>query len=126
MSHRRHEDFTRVYLRFRPHGSAWKCEFLLDGAGAPLSRTLTLANPEKITELAERGDGLPTLESRQMLEMGIHAGRGGIFLSVKGGAKLDHWGGEKVDHFIGGRGRGLKDLRGRLEGRPAARLAGRA
>jgi hypothetical protein len=44
---------------------------------------------------------------------------------VKGGAKLDHWGGEKVDHFTGGRGRGLKDLRGRLERRPAARLAGR-
>jgi hypothetical protein len=82
MSHRRHEDFTRVYLRFRRHGSAWKCEFLLDGAGAPLSRTLTFANPEKITELAERGDGLPTLESRQMLEMGIHAGRGGIFLRL--------------------------------------------
>src|SRR6202030_2151007 len=31
---------------------------------------------------------------------------------VKGGAKLGHWGGEKVDHFAGGRGRGLKDLRG--------------
>ena len=45
--------------------------------------------------------------------------------AVKGGVKLDHWGGEKVDHFAGGRGRGLKDLRGRLERRPATRLAGR-
>ena len=45
--------------------------------------------------------------------------------SVKGGVKLDHRGGEKLDHFTGGRGLGLKDLRGRLERRPATRFAGR-
>jgi hypothetical protein len=45
--------------------------------------------------------------------------------TVKGGVKLDHWGGEKVDHFTGGRCLSFKDLRGRLERRPAARLAGR-
>jgi hypothetical protein len=33
-------------------------------------------------------------------------------------------GGEKLDHFTGGSGRGLKDLRGRLERRPATRFAG--
>ena len=44
---------------------------------------------------------------------------------VKGGVKLDHWGGEKADHFTGGRSFGLKDLRGRLECRPATRFAGR-
>ena len=44
---------------------------------------------------------------------------------VKGGVKLDHWGGEKVYQFTGGRGLGLKDLRGWLERRPATRLAGR-
>jgi hypothetical protein len=84
MSRRRQENYTRVYLRFRRHGSAWKCEFLVDGSGAPLPRTLTFANPDKITELAKRGDGLPTLESRQMLELGIQAGRGGIFLRLSG------------------------------------------
>ncbi len=44
--------------------------------------------------------------------------------TVKGGVKLDQRGGEKLDHFTGGRGRGLKDLRGRLERRPATRFAG--
>jgi hypothetical protein len=44
---------------------------------------------------------------------------------VKGGVKLDHWGGEKVDHFLGSWGFVLRDLRGRLECRPATRFAGR-
>ena len=46
-------------------------------------------------------------------------------ICVKGGVMPDHWGGEKVDHFTGRRGFGLKDLRGRLERRPATRFAGR-
>src|SRR6266852_3990821 len=46
-------------------------------------------------------------------------------LRVKGGVKLDHWSGGKVDQSPGGGGLGLKDLRGRLERRPATRLAGR-
>ena len=45
--------------------------------------------------------------------------------SVKGGVKLDQCGGEKVDHFTCREGFGLKDLRGRLERRPATRVAGR-
>jgi hypothetical protein len=43
---------------------------------------LTFTDPDKIVQLAERGDGLPTLESRQMLELGIKSGRGGIFLRL--------------------------------------------
>jgi hypothetical protein len=35
---------TRVYLRFALRGSSWRCEFLPDGAGAPLPRTLTFAD----------------------------------------------------------------------------------
>ena len=44
---------------------------------------------------------------------------------VKGGVKLDHRGGGKVDQFTGSWGFGLRDLRGRLERRPATRFAGR-
>jgi len=44
---------------------------------------------------------------------------------VKGGVKLDHRGGGKVDQFTGSWGLDLKDLRGRLERRPATRFAGR-
>ncbi len=45
---------------------------------------------------------------------------------VKGGVKPDHRGGEKVDQARGIWGFTLRDLRGRLERRPAARVAGRA
>ena len=48
-----------------------------------------------------------------------------LAISVKGGVKLDQCGGEKVDHFTCREGFGLKDLRGRLERRPATRVAGR-
>jgi hypothetical protein len=46
--------------------------------------------------------------------------------TVKGGVKIDHWGGEKTDHFLGSWGFALRDLRGRLERRPATRFARRA
>ena len=59
-----------------------------------------------------------------LLETGDNKPRKKSTLSVKGGVKLDHWGGEELDHFTGGSGCGLKDLRGRLERRPATRLAG--
>ncbi len=45
---------------------------------------------------------------------------------VKGGVKIDHRGGDKVDHFLGSWRFVLRDLRGRLERRPATRFAGRA
>ena len=38
---------------------------------------------------------------------------------VKGGVKLDHSGGEKVDQFRGGGSFDLRELRGRLERKPA-------
>ena len=40
-------------------------------------------------------------------------------IAVKGGVKLDHSGGEKVDQFRGGGSFDLRELRGRLERRPA-------
>jgi hypothetical protein len=73
---------TRVYLRFSLRGSSWRCEFLPDGAGSPLPRTLTFDCADKIRDLAERGDGLPTLEAKQMLEYGITSGRGGVYLHL--------------------------------------------
>jgi hypothetical protein len=43
----------------------------------PLPRTFTFADPEKIRELARRGEAWGTSEARQMLEHGIETGRGG-------------------------------------------------
>jgi hypothetical protein len=44
---------------------------------------------------------------------------------VKGGVKLDHQGGGKVDQYTGSWVFALRDLRGRLERRPATRSVGR-
>jgi hypothetical protein len=48
----------------------------------PLSRTFTFADPEKIRELARRGETWGTSEARQMLEHGIETGRGGCYLRL--------------------------------------------
>jgi hypothetical protein len=45
-------------------------------------RRLTVATPEKVREMAERGGALHNLESRQMLEYGIESGRGGVTLKL--------------------------------------------
>jgi len=42
----------------------------------------TFIDPEKIRELARRGEALRDSESRQMLEDGIEAGRGGFYLRL--------------------------------------------
>ena len=65
----------------------------------------------------------PVFSNSQFVLDAGHRARSGE--SVKGGVKLDHWGGEKVDHFLGSWGFVLRDLRGRLERRPATRFAGR-
>jgi hypothetical protein len=49
----------------------WRRQFFLDGSFTPLRRVLYFSDPAKITELAERGDGLANLECRQSLESGI-------------------------------------------------------
>jgi hypothetical protein len=43
---------------------------------------LTFTNPEKIRELAHRGEALGTSEAKQMLESAIEVGRGGIYLRL--------------------------------------------
>jgi hypothetical protein len=43
---------------------------------------LTFADPEKVRELARRGEALGTSEARQMLEHAIETGRGGIYLRL--------------------------------------------
>jgi hypothetical protein len=48
----------------------------------PLPRKLTFTDPEKIRELARRGEAWGTSEARQMLEHAIETGRGGIYLRL--------------------------------------------
>jgi hypothetical protein len=74
-------NYQRVYLRFALRGASWRCEFVPDGTG-PLPRVLTFSSADKVRELAQRGDGLPNLEAKQALELGLRAGRGGTYLRL--------------------------------------------
>jgi hypothetical protein len=63
------------------HGS-WFCQFLEADAKTPLPRQFTFADPEKIRELARRGEASGDSESRQMIEHAIETGRGGCYLRL--------------------------------------------
>lgn len=71
-----------VYMTFT-RGRGWICEFTEESIRVPIRR-LTVASPEKVREMAERGGALCNLESRQMLEYGIGLGRGGVTLKLTG------------------------------------------
>jgi hypothetical protein len=72
----------KVYCSFMLIRGHWSCQFLEPDLRTSLPRTLTFADPEKIRELARRGEAWGTSESRQMLENGIESGRGGIYLKL--------------------------------------------
>jgi hypothetical protein len=71
----------RVYMAFALRES-WRCEFTELDSRTPLPCKLTFASADKLREMAERGGALSNLESRQMLEFGIQAGRGGVTLKL--------------------------------------------
>jgi hypothetical protein len=60
----------------------WQVQFLEADLKTPLPRHLTLTDPEKIRELARRGEAMGNLESKQMLEHAIKVGRGGCYLRL--------------------------------------------
>lgn len=57
-------------------------QFVESDLKTPLPRKLTFADPEKIRELARRGEAWGDLKSRQMLEHAIEVGRGGTYLRL--------------------------------------------
>jgi hypothetical protein len=71
----------QVYLYFFLR-SGWQVQFLEPDLKTPLPRKLTFADPEKIRELARRGEAWGTSEARQMLEHAIDTGRGGVYLRL--------------------------------------------
>jgi hypothetical protein len=81
----------RVYCTFF-FRKAWQVQFCEADLKTPLPRTLTFADPEKIRELARRGEAWGTFEARQMLEYAIEVGRGGMYLRLTPGqyAQLRH------------------------------------
>ena len=65
---------------FLRHG--WQVQFLEADARTPLPRRFTFRDPEKIRELARRGEAMGTSEDRQMLEYAINMGRGTFSLHL--------------------------------------------
>jgi hypothetical protein len=72
-----HQVYMYFFLR-----SGWQVQFLEPDLKTPLPRKLTFADPEKIRELARRGEAWGDSESRQMLEHAIEKGRGGVYLRL--------------------------------------------
>ena len=71
----------KVYMSFFLR-DGWNVQFLEADARTPLPRKLTFKDPEKIRELARRGEAWGDSESRQMLENAIEKGRGGMYLRL--------------------------------------------
>jgi hypothetical protein len=71
----------RVYMTFFLR-EWWYVEFCEEDLRTPLPRTFTFSDPERIRELAKRGEALSTSESRLMLEHAIETGRGGFYLRL--------------------------------------------
>ena len=71
----------RVFMTFF-YRAGWHVSFLEADAKTPLPRSFTFTNPEKIRELAGRGEAWGDSESRQMLEHAIENGRGGCYLRL--------------------------------------------
>ena len=71
----------QVYCYFFSR-DGWQVQFLEPDLKTPLPRKLTFADADKIRELARRGEAMQTSEARQMLELAIEKGRGGIYLRL--------------------------------------------
>jgi hypothetical protein len=71
----------QVYMFFFKRGG-WEVQFLEADLKTPLPRKLTFSDPEKIRELARRGEAWGDSESRQMLEHAIETCRGGVYLRL--------------------------------------------
>jgi hypothetical protein len=72
-----HQVYMYFFLR-----SGWQVQFLEPDLKTPLPRKFTFADPEKIRELARRGESWGTSEAKQMLEHAIDTGRGGVYLRL--------------------------------------------
>jgi hypothetical protein len=71
----------RVYVSFF-FRSGWYVQFLEADLRTPLPRKLMFSDPEKIRQIARRGEAWGTSEARQMLELAIEQGRGGVYLRL--------------------------------------------
>jgi hypothetical protein len=71
----------RIYMSFFLR-EGWYVQFLEQDLQTPLPRKFNFKDPEKIREIARRGEALGTQEAKQMLEHAIETGRGGVYLRL--------------------------------------------
>jgi hypothetical protein len=71
----------RVFMTFF-FRQGWQVQFLEADLKTPLPKKLAFTDPDKIRELARRGEAWGDSESRQMLEHAIETGRGGVYLRL--------------------------------------------
>ena len=71
----------RVFMTFFQR-SGWQVQFLEADLRTPLPRKFTFTDPDKIRELARKGEAWGDSESWQMLEYAIENGRGGVYLRL--------------------------------------------
>ena len=71
----------RVYMTFF-YRQGWQVQFCEADLKTALPRKLTFTDPEKIRELARRGEAWGDSASRQMLEGAIEQGRRGVYLRL--------------------------------------------
>ena len=62
--------------------AGWQVQSVGADLKTPLPRQFTFKDPEKIRELAMRGEAMGTSEARQMLEYAIEVGRGCVCLRL--------------------------------------------
>jgi hypothetical protein len=74
----------RVFMTFF-YRSGWQVQFLEADAKTPLPRRFTFKDPDKIRELARKGEAMGTSEDRAMMEYAIEVGRGGCYLRLTPG-----------------------------------------
>jgi hypothetical protein len=71
----------KVYMFFMLR-QGWHCQFLEEDLKTPLPRKLSVSDPTKLFEIAERGGYRLNLEGRQAMEHAIENGRGAIWLEL--------------------------------------------
>lgn len=71
----------RVFMTFFQR-QGWQVQFVEADLKTPLPRMFAFKDPDKIRELARRGEAMGTSEDREMLEYGIEVGRGGCYLRL--------------------------------------------
>jgi hypothetical protein len=62
--------------------SGWQVQSIEADLRTSLPRTLTFTHPDKIRELARKGEAWGDSESRRTLEYAIENGRGGVYLKL--------------------------------------------